>query len=145
MSLDITILLFRIGIIVLLFIFLGQALLLIRRDLRRAGALHQERGGRLRVMESGASNLSKGDIISLAGINSFGRSPGNSLQVMDDSVSGDHLILSYDGATWRLEDLGSTNGTYVNGQRVVGTADVSFGDFILLGRTKLKLERPGVD
>lgn len=145
MTLDVSILLLRTGIILLLFLFLVQVLLLIRQDLRSAAARHAERGGRLRVMESGASNLSKGDLLPLLGVNSLGRNPGNSLPIVDDSISGDHLLLSYDGDVWRAEDLGSTNGTYVNGQRVEKAASLAYGDIIQLGRTRLKLERPSLD
>ncbi len=145
MTLDISILVLRTGIIVFLFLFLAQALFLMRRDLQSAAVRHVERGGRLKVMESGASNLSKGDSLPLLAVNSLGRSPGNSLPIIDDSISGDHLLLSYDGGVWRVEDLGSTNGTYLNGQRVEKAAALAYGDILQLGRTKLKLERPNLD
>lgn len=145
MTLEVSILLLRTGIVLLLFLLLVQALILMRRDLRRAATRHVERGGRLRVIESGASNLSKGDLLPLLGVNSLGRNPGNSLPIVDDSISGDHLLLSYDGGAWRAEDLGSTNGTYVNGHRVEKDAALAYGDVIQLGRTKLKLEKPTLD
>lgn len=145
MSLEVSILLLRLGIIVLLFLFLAQVLLIIRRDLRRVAAQRSGRGGRLRVLESGASNLSQGDSLPLLGVNSLGRNPGNSLPVVDDFVSGEHLLLSYDGGLWKVEDLGSTNGTYVNGQRVDKAAILAYGDVLQLGRTKLRLERGPLD
>ncbi|MDP2727435.1 MAG: FHA domain-containing protein [Dehalococcoidia bacterium] len=145
MTLEISILLLRIGIVVLLFLFLAQALLLIRRDLRRAGVHRLEQGGRLRIVESGAANLRKGDFLPLLVFNSLGRNDGNSLPILDDFVSGEHILLSHDGGIWKLEDLGSTNGTYVNGQRVEETAILTYGDTFQLGRTKLRLERPQLD
>ena len=145
MTAEVSILLLRIGIVVLLFLFLAQALLLMRRDLKKVGARHLERGGRLKIMESGAANLSKGDSLPLLGVNSLGRNPNNTIPVVDDSVSGDHLLLSHDGGSWRVEDLGSTNGTYINGHRVEKNAVLAYGDIIQLGRTKLRLERPSLD
>ena len=144
MSPDVSILLHRVGVILLLFLFLAQALLLMRGDLRAAAGRHVERGGRLKVMESGASKLSKGDVLPLLGVNSLGRNPGNSHPIIDDSVSVEHLILSYDGAAWRVEDLGTTNGTYLNGQRIEKAA-LAYGDILQVGRTKLKLERARLD
>ncbi|MDO8689725.1 MAG: FHA domain-containing protein [Dehalococcoidia bacterium] len=145
MTLNVAILLLRFGIIVLLFLFLGQVLLLIRSDLRRTSAQRPESRGRLRVIESGASNLSKGDSLTLLGVNSLGRNPESSLPVFDESVSSEHLLVSYDGEAWRAEDLGSTNGTYVNGQRLQKSVVLAYGDLVQLGRTKLKLEKPPVD
>ncbi len=144
MTLNFVVLLLRLGIIVLLFLFLAQALLLIRSDLRRTSA-QRERRARLRVIESGASNLSKGDSLPLLGVNSLGRNPESSLPVFDESVSGEHLLVSYDGEMWRAEDLGSTNGTYVNGQRLQKSTVLTYGDLVQLGRTKLKLEKAPVD
>lgn len=145
MSLNIVILLLRMGVIALLFLFLIEVFLLIRRDLRRASPQRAERSGRLRVVESGASNLSKGDSLPLLGVNSLGRSPASSLPVFDDSISGEHLLLSYDGGMWKAEDLGSTNGTYVNGHKVEKDSILTYGDIIQVGRTKLRLERPPID
>lgn len=145
MSLSIAILLLRIGVTALLLLFLAQVVLLLRRDLRGASAQRSDRHGRLRVVESGASNLSKGDALTLLGVNSLGRSPESSLPVFDDSVSGDHLLLSYDSGAWKAEDLGSTNGTYINGQRLQKAAVLAYGDLIQVGRTKLRLEKPQLD
>jgi ABC-type multidrug transport system ATPase subunit/pSer/pThr/pTyr-binding forkhead associated (FHA) protein len=50
-------------------------------------------------------------------------------------VSGKHCRLEYDGATWTVEDLGSRNGTFVNGHRIEGKAVVTPSDMITLGRT----------
>lgn len=50
-------------------------------------------------------------------------------------VSGKHCRLEFDGAQWTLEDLGSKNGTYVNGVRVNGRVAVTRKDSITLGQT----------
>lgn len=47
-----------------------------------------------------------------------GRNEGNDLTVPDGSVSGTHGEFTFDGSTWTFTDLGSTNGTKVNGENV---------------------------
>ena len=48
----------------------------------------------------------------------IGRRPGHTLQITDSSVSGNHAELRIAGGQVLLKDLGSTNGTRVEGQRV---------------------------
>jgi pSer/pThr/pTyr-binding forkhead associated (FHA) protein len=49
---------------------------------------------------------------------SVGRNEGNDLVIPDSSVSGSHGEFSSDGSTWSFTDLGSTNGTKINGEQV---------------------------
>lgn len=49
---------------------------------------------------------------------SLGRADDNMLVIADDSVSSRHGEVSFDGSSWTLTDLGSTNGTKVGGSRV---------------------------
>jgi pSer/pThr/pTyr-binding forkhead associated (FHA) protein len=61
---------------------------------------------------------------------------------LDDRYSSQfHARLYPKDGTWFLEDLGSTNGTYLNRQRVQGTHEVHAGDQIRIGRTTLELRR----
>jgi hypothetical protein len=48
----------------------------------------------------------------------IGRRPGNDLRLPHGSVSGSHAALVLDGSTWFVEDLGSRNGTLVNGRKI---------------------------
>lgn len=48
----------------------------------------------------------------------LGRSDDNQLVISDDSVSSHHGEVTFDGASWTLTDLGSTNGTKLGGSRV---------------------------
>jgi len=48
----------------------------------------------------------------------LGRAPTNGIVVNDEYVSGEHLELSGDAEGWTLVDLGSSNGTFIDGQRV---------------------------
>jgi pSer/pThr/pTyr-binding forkhead associated (FHA) protein len=50
----------------------------------------------------------------------IGRGPSNEIRLRDESVSGSHATLTRRGAQWVVLDLGSTNGTYVDGERISG-------------------------
>jgi len=70
---------------------------------------------------------------------SIGRGPGNDLVVPDGMVSWAHLKVWTERGTVWCSDAGSTNGTFVNGNRVQGTTQVEPGDRITVG-DKLKLQ-----
>ncbi len=64
---------------------------------------------------------------------SIGREAGSDVFVNDVEVSRQHARLTDQAGNYILEDLGSTNGSFVNGQRVVGSRILRPGDTILLG------------
>ncbi|MEK8145474.1 FHA domain-containing protein [Streptomyces sp. M10(2022)] len=57
----------------------------------------------------------------------IGRDPANGLRLSHETVSRMHAELIGQGSRWILRDLGSTNGTCVNGQRVTGAVPVREG------------------
>ncbi|MCX4965535.1 DUF1707 and FHA domain-containing protein [Streptomyces sp. NPDC079020] len=69
----------------------------------------------------------------------IGRDPGNGLRLNHETVSRLHAELTVQGSRWVLRDLGSTNGTCVNGQRVVGSVPVRDGDQVSFGRMSFRL------
>jgi hypothetical protein len=69
----------------------------------------------------------------------IGRDPGNGLRLSHETVSRMHAELSRQGGLWILRDLGSTNGTTVNGRRVIGAAVVREGDQIGFGSVAYRL------
>ncbi|MFI1396991.1 DUF1707 and FHA domain-containing protein [Streptomyces sp. NPDC020681] len=69
----------------------------------------------------------------------IGRDPANGLRLSHDSVSRIHAELSLQGNLWILRDLGSTNGTTVNGRRVTGSVVVQDGDMVGFGRMSFRL------
>jgi Inner membrane component of T3SS, cytoplasmic domain/von Willebrand factor type A domain len=57
----------------------------------------------------------------------------------DPAVSTRHAELHYDGRGWRLTDLKSTNGTFVDGTRIDGSVYLQPGNVVQLGQTRLTL------
>ena len=96
------------------------------------------RATRLVVVEGGGT----GSEYPLQGILTLGRAASQTVIIKDDFSSSRHAQLSPAGdGTWVVEDLGSTNGTYVNGTRITLPTRVSTDDMIRIGRTQLRLER----
>ncbi|GAA3973559.1 DUF1707 and FHA domain-containing protein [Streptomyces marokkonensis] len=69
----------------------------------------------------------------------IGRDPASGLRLTHETVSRVHAELSRQGGMWVLRDLGSTNGTTVNGRRVIGAAVVREGDQIGFGQMAFRL------
>jgi predicted component of type VI protein secretion system len=65
----------------------------------------------------------------------IGRLPDNALQIDDNSVSSHHAELLVEGNSYRVRDLSSTNGTFVNGEAVTDVVLAS-GDTLRIGRVE---------
>jgi len=92
--------------------------------------------GRLRVLQSGTDpNVRPGSLIPLQPETSIGAQSDNTLVLRDKFVSGHHARLRWDGISWWVEDLNSTNGTFINRQRVIpgAPAAVAQGAVIEMG------------
>ncbi|MFD5349238.1 DUF1707 and FHA domain-containing protein [Streptomyces anulatus] len=74
----------------------------------------------------------------------IGRDPANGLRLNHETVSRLHAELSAQNGRWVLRDLGSTNGTCVNGQRLVGSIPVRDGDQVSFGRMSFRLTAPAL-
>jgi pSer/pThr/pTyr-binding forkhead associated (FHA) protein len=68
-----------------------------------------------------------------------GRAPDNVVQIDDPSVSSRHAQLSLVGESYQLKDLGSTNGTRVNGETVVERL-LQHGDVVRFGKADARFE-----
>ncbi len=71
---------------------------------------------------------------------SFGRASSNQVVITDPSLSRRHARMSWQDGVGLLEDLGSHNGTLLNGQRIKGINTVAPGDEISLGRVSMRVE-----
>jgi hypothetical protein len=63
----------------------------------------------------------------------IGRDAVNAVAINDAEVSRKHTRLTFQGGKYVIEDLGSTNGTFVNGQRLVSSTVLKPGDVVSLG------------
>jgi hypothetical protein len=63
----------------------------------------------------------------------IGRDSSNGVAINDAEVSRRHARLTFQGGKYVIEDLGSTNGTFVNGQRLAGPHVLKPGDVLALG------------
>ncbi len=78
--------------------------------------------------------------VDLRPMNSLGRHPNNSIQLLDKIVSKEHCHIELRDGHWILRDLGSLNGTYINGERIQGERQLRHGDEIALGATRARFD-----
>jgi hypothetical protein len=71
----------------------------------------------------------------------IGRAPGCTLVLDDDYSSSRHARIFPQGGQWFVEDLGSTNGTFVADQRVEAPTPVPTGTPVRVGQSVLELQR----
>jgi len=133
--------LLRLLFLLLLYLFLYRVVRALLHDLRTATHEATAELGRLVVVASPGGEPVAGTALSLDAITSLGRDVNNSIVVDDPFASAEHAILTFRGRGWYLEDLESTNGTYVNGTRIEAVAPLTFGDEIQIGQVRLRLER----
>ena len=69
----------------------------------------------------------------------IGRNPECALVLDDDFASGRHARLIQRNGSWQVEDLGSTNGTQLDGHRLTGAQPVAVGSTLRIGRTTIEL------
>jgi FHA domain len=81
----------------------------------------------------------EGQRFELEGGRTIGRE-GADITLDDDQVSRSHARVSVAGSTITIEDLGSTNGTFVNGEKIDGATTLAPGDTVRIGATTFALE-----
>jgi predicted component of type VI protein secretion system len=74
----------------------------------------------------------------------LGRSPACDITLADSAVSGDHLLLSRHGGAVLATDLGSSNGTLLNGRPLDRPARLRNGDTLVLGGVRLQAVLPQI-
>ena len=133
--------LLRFLFLALLYVFLFAVVRALVRDLRAAAREPGIELGRLRVLASPEGEPPVGMVFGLDAVTTLGRDVNNAIVVEDRFASAEHAILTFRGRTWYVEDLASTNGTFLNGGEVDGLAPISFGDELQIGQVRLRLER----
>lgn len=135
----------RLGFLVLVYAFFFFVARALWRDLRSGVSRAGMPLAGLMVIVSPEGRPAPGALIPLDAVNSIGRDVNNSIVIDDSFVSADHALLTFRGRAWYVEDRGSTNGTWLNGQRVEGLWPLGFGDEVQIGQVRLRLERPRTD
>ena len=79
--------------------------------------------------------------VRLSGPAQIGRGDGCAIRLSDTYVSQVHARLYGENGAWYVEDLGSTNGTFLNDRRVAQPVEVHAGDVVKVGKTVLELRR----
>jgi FHA domain len=132
----------RLLFLALLYLFLLRIARALVGDLRAAAREPGTELGRLVVVASPTGEPAEGDTLALDAIATIGRDVNNAIVVDDQFASAEHAILTFRGRAWYIEDLESTNGTFVNGAPVTEVLPLGYGDVIQIGQVRFRLERP---
>ncbi len=96
--------------------------------------------GHLAVVVNETENPAVGTRYPLLPVTGIGRASTNTIILDDGYVSGQHCLIARRGELWQVEDLGSRNGTLLNGVALAETAVIAPGDVLTVGNIQLKLE-----
>ena len=134
---DITLLVGRILLLLLLFLFLFAVMRtgigLVKGQTRK--------GQRWTIaVERGPREL-RGVKLPVNGPLVVGRSPGSDIVINADYVSGRHARFGLFSEALVVEDMGSTNGTLVNGQRIAAPTTLEPGSLVSIGDVTLRIGR----
>ena len=156
--------LLRFAFLALLWVFVVATVLVLRRDLRAprevgtAGSISlgsarpmtaearrwrrpktpKGQAGRLVVVEG---ELAGTEIPLDQAPVTIGRAPDATLVLDDDYVSSRHSRLFLSDGRWLVEDLDSTNGTWIGKMRITAATEVPIGEPIRIGRTTIELHK----
>ena len=162
---ELTITLLRLGYLVLLWVFVLSAIAVLRRDLAPRGGPRASRAERRRTdaapaatpagaasapappRRSGPTRLVvttgplTGTTLPLTSASILiGRSPGCTLVLDDDYSSSRHARIFPQGDQWYVEDLGSTNGTFIGDTQVSGPQPLAPGVGVRIGQSVVELQ-----
>jgi len=129
----------RIITAIALYAFLAWALYSLYREVQRQGftlATRRVPGISLMVKQGSGSmslrHFAQPEII-------LGRDPGSDVPLLDDTVSARHARMTYHHGQWWLEDLSSTNGTFLNSTPISMPTVITSGDEITCGSVSLNI------
>ena len=143
----------KFGFLAVLYLFLFLIARSSLRDLRAGTSVeapdgtgaHAVRGGRVAATDAwlvalAGAGFEIGERIDLFGGVTLGRGAEADVRIEDRFASGVHCRVFSRGNRYLLEDLGSTNGTYLNGARLTGEAELTDLDEIAIGDTRFRFE-----
>lgn len=134
---------FGIIFIIILYRIIYFALKIMYKDVKGGGRRRppvRKKNHGLEVLEvAQESDIKIGTIIPVRSTISIGRKDENSIVLIDQHVSGNHAKLLIKNDILFIEDLNSTNGTLVNGERISGKVKLYSKDVVKVGNTKFKV------
>ena len=153
---ELTLFLIRIAYLAILWIFVLSAISVIRSDMFGARVPEGARGGGgkapkqkpptrrrgspTQVVVTQGSNVGATAALAQAPI-LIGRGNDAAIRLDDDYVSTRHARIAASGDQWFVEDLGSTNGTYLGNQRLTQPTTIMLGSQVRIGKTVLELRK----
>ena len=155
---ELTLFLIRFAYLAILWIFVLSAISVIRTDMfgarmpegARAAAAKRDqrppkpakarRGAPTHVLVVGGDNQGERADLTQAPI-LIGRGPDAAIRLDDDYVSTRHARIASSGDQWFVEDLGSTNGTYIGSHRLTQPTTLQLGSQVRIGKTTLELRK----
>jgi pSer/pThr/pTyr-binding forkhead associated (FHA) protein len=156
---ELTLALIRFAYLAVLWIFVLSAISVIRSDMfgarvprqtaaqerkaakqRRTKPAKPRRGDPTQVVIVDGGN--QGETVSLSQAPLLiGRGTDAAIRLDDDYVSTRHARIAASGDQWFVEDLGSTNGTYVGSRRITQPTAIGLGSQVRIGKTVLELRK----
>jgi pSer/pThr/pTyr-binding forkhead associated (FHA) protein len=155
---ELTLFLIRIAYLAILWIFVLSAISVIRSDMFGARVPEAARaaagGGKpARQKKPPKRRGSPTQVVVTSGTNDgatasldhapilIGRGPDAAIRLEDDYVSTRHARIAASGDQWFVEDLGSTNGTYIGTVRITQPTTITLGTQVRIGKTILELRK----
>ncbi|MDY6794828.1 MAG: FHA domain-containing protein [Actinomycetota bacterium] len=101
----------------------------------------RQRSRKASLVVSGSSSRRKAPVFELGDEMLVGRAGECGISIEDEFASNLHAKIYQQEGRYYVEDLGSTNGTYVNGRRITYPTELRPGDLVKVGRTVLEFRR----
>lgn len=136
---------FGVIFIFILYFIIYYALKIMYKDVKGGGKRKQSPSKKnygIEVLDAGNNeNLEEGSILLLNGIISMGRKEGNTVRLTEAYVSGYHAKIFLKNNEIIIEDLNSTNGVFINEERINNFAKLRANDRIRIGNAVFKVIR----
>ena len=154
---ELTLFLIKISYLAILWIFVLSAISVVRSDMfgarmpataREAAAPKPRRQAKQRTRKGspthvlvvdGANRGERADLTQAPIL--IGRGSDAAIRLDDDYVSTRHARIAASGDQWFVEDLGSTNGTYIGSARITQPTTLTLGTQVRIGKTILELRK----
>ncbi len=133
----------RLAFVALIYLFIFRIFTALLADLQLKGIFQRSINeyGRLEVL-TGAEALSRGSIFRVDGKGlRLGRGKHNDIVLPDHFASIDHAVFRLQKGQTIVEDLGSTNGTWVNGEQIHSPVQMVAGDYVKIGSITFQYSR----